>query len=234
MRNAFSTGRRLIQILVVLLGVYVLPMLRPGNVKQPPEERLRRALQSLGGAWVKAGQALAMRFDLLPRSYSMELLKLLNDNQMFDYETVRQIIHEDLGSNPEAIFASFDMRPLAAASIAQVHRATTLNGEELAIKVRRPRVREQFEADFRILNLLARLIGLFDNFSGASLRSFFYEFERWTREELDFNNEARNGHRLWLRAQGYPIQHVAKIYFELCTERVWRSNFLRGCPFWIC
>src|SRR5450631_3537495 len=174
MRNTISTGRRLIQIVVVLLRVYVLPTLRRGEIK-PAEERLRLALQSLGGAWVKAGQALALRFDLLPRSYSLELLKLLNHNQTFDYDTVRQIIFEEFGSYPEAIFASFDMRPLAAASIAQVHRATTLNGEELAIKVRRPRVREQFEADFRILNLLARLIGLFDSFSGASLRSFFYE-----------------------------------------------------------
>jgi ubiquinone biosynthesis protein len=231
MRNAFSIGRRLIQIVVVLLRVYVLPMLRPGKTRQPPEERFRRALQSLGGAWVKAGQALALRFDLLPRSYSTELLKLLNDNQTFDSETVRQIIYEELGSYPEAIFASFDMRPLAAASIAQVHRATTLNGEELAIKVRRPRVREQFEADFRLLNLLARLIGLFDNFSGASLRSFFHEFERWTREELDFNNEARNGHRLWLRAQGHSIQHSAKIYFEFCTERVLAVEFLDGMSF---
>jgi predicted unusual protein kinase regulating ubiquinone biosynthesis (AarF/ABC1/UbiB family) len=64
MRNAFSIGRRLIQIVVVLLRVYVLPMLRPGKTRQPPEERFRRALQSLGGAWVKAGQALALRFDL--------------------------------------------------------------------------------------------------------------------------------------------------------------------------
>jgi predicted unusual protein kinase regulating ubiquinone biosynthesis (AarF/ABC1/UbiB family) len=117
------------------------------------------------------------------------------------------------------------MRPLAAASIAQVHRATTLNGEELAIKVQRPRVREQFEADFRLLNLLARLIGLFDNFSGASLRSFFHEFERWTREELDFNNEARNGHRLWLRAQGHSTQHSKNI-FRVLPEEYWRWNFL--------
>jgi ubiquinone biosynthesis protein len=228
MRNAFSTGRRLIQIVLVLLRVYFLPILRPGKIKQPPEERLRCALQSLGGAWVKAGQALALRFDLLPRRYSMELLKLLNDNQTFDYETVRQIIYEELGSYPEAIFASFEVKPLAAASIAQVHRATTRNGDELAVKIRRPRVRERFEADFRILNLMARLIGLFDSFAGASLRSFFYEFERWTREELDFNNEARNGHRLWLRAQGYPVQHGAKIYFEFCTERVLAVEFLEG------
>src|ERR1700675_1583579 len=101
MRNAFSTGRRLIQIVVVLLGAYVLPMLRPGEIKQPPEERLRRALQSLGGAWVKGGNAIALRFDLFPRRYSMELLKLLNDDQTFDYKTVRQIIYEELGSYPE-------------------------------------------------------------------------------------------------------------------------------------
>ena len=101
MRNAFSAGRRLIQIVVVLLRVYVLPMLRPGETKQPPEERLRRVLQSLGGAWVKAGQALALRFDLLPRSYSMELLKLLNDNQAFDYETVRRSFMKSLEAIPK-------------------------------------------------------------------------------------------------------------------------------------
>jgi len=143
--------------------------------------RLRLFLEYLGGAWIKIGQALALRFDLLPGEYCAELLKLLNQTPTVPYDAIRKTILQELGSLPEELFASFNPVPHATASIAQVHIASTRDGEKLAIKVQRPRVREQFEADFRILHLIAYMVGLMDSLGGTALRSFAEEFERWSR-----------------------------------------------------
>ncbi len=177
---------------------------------------------------MKIGQALALRFDLLPDAYCAELLKLLSQTPPVPYEAIRQIILDELGSFPEQMFASFDPVPLATASIAQVHIATTHDGEKLAIKVRRPHVEEQFEADFRIFRLISYLVGLGDSLGGTALRSFSEEFERWSREELDFTTEAKNCHRLQVRAEGDPFQVIAKLRFEFCSRRVLATKVLAG------
>lgn len=190
--------------------------------------RLRLFLEYLGGAWIKIGQALALRFDLLPGEYCAELLKLLNQTPTVPYEAIRKTILQELGSLPEELFASFNPVPHATASIAQVHIASTRDGERLAIKVQRPRVREQFEADFRIFHLIAYLIGLMDSLGGSALRSFVEEFERWSREELDFTTEAKNCHRLHVRAEGDPIQVCSEVRFEFCTRRVLATRLLEG------
>jgi predicted unusual protein kinase regulating ubiquinone biosynthesis (AarF/ABC1/UbiB family) len=180
---------------------------------------------------MKIGQALALRFDLLPHEYCAELLKLLNRTPTVPYEAIRQTILRELGSFPEQIFASFDPVPHATASIAQVHIATTHDGEKLAIKVQRPQVQEQFEADFRIFRLTAYLVGLWDELGGTALRSFSEEFERWSREELDFTTEAKNCHRLQVRAEGDPIQVIAQVRFEFCSKRVLATRLLAGVSF---
>ena len=177
---------------------------------------------------MKIGQALALRFDLLPDEYCAELLKLLSQTPAVPYEAIRQTILGELGSFPEQIFASFDPVPLATASIAQVHIATTHDGEKLAIKVQRPYVQEQFEADFRIFRMISYLVGLWDALGGTALRSFSEEFERWSREELDFTTEAKNCHRLQVRAEGDPIQVIAKVRFEFCSRRVLATKLLAG------
>jgi predicted unusual protein kinase regulating ubiquinone biosynthesis (AarF/ABC1/UbiB family) len=226
--HVFLTARRLGQIISAVSRFYVLPKLRPGKVAVPPEVRLRLFLEHLGGAWIKIGQALALRFDLLPGEYCAELLKLLNRTPTVPYEAIRQIILRELGSFPEQIFASFDPLPYATASIAQVHIATTHDGEKLAIKVQRPRVQEQFEADFRILHLIAYLVGFLDALGGSALRSFAEEFERWSREELDFTTEAKNAFRIQVRSEHDPIQVCAEVRFEFCTKRVMATKLLAG------
>lgn len=205
-------------------------MLWPGKAPARPEVRLRLFLEHLGGAWIKVGQALSLRFDLLPGEYCNELLKLLSQTATVPYETIRQTIVRELGAFPEQLFASFDPVPLAAASIAQVHIATTHDGEKLAIKVQRPNVQEQFEADFRIIRMISHLAGFVDALGGAALRSFAEEFERWSREELDFATEARNTHRLMLRAEDDPIQVCAGVRFKFCSKRVLATELLEGIP----
>ena len=124
----FLGARRLGQIVSAVSRFYIRPKLWPGEVTVPPEVRLRLFLEDMGGAWMKIGQALALRFDLLPKEYCAELLKLLNQTPAVPYEAIRQVISRELGP-PEQLFASFDPVPLATASIAQVH----IVGRDLAM-----------------------------------------------------------------------------------------------------
>ena len=228
---AATVTLRVLRIGAAFVMFFVLPAVRLGRHKALPSHvRLRLFLQHLGGAWIKVGQALALRFDLLPREYCLELLKLLSENPAIDYALVRQVIEEDLGQPPEMLFASFEVSPLATASIAQVHAATTESGLSLAIKVQRPDALRLFEADFRVIRIAVGLIGIFDAFGGLSLRAFVDEFERYTREELDFVNEARNGYRLWLNSRGDPLQVCPTIHFEFCSKRVLAMQRLVGEP----
>ena len=224
----FLGARRLCQIVSAAFRFYIRPKFWPGKVAVPPEVRLRLLLEDLGGAWIKIGQALALRFDLLPNEYCTELLKLLNRTPTVPYEAIRQVILRELGSFPEQIFASFDPVPHATASIAQVHIATAHDGEKLAIKVQRPRVEQQFEADFRILRMISYLVGLMDSLGGTALRSFSEEFEKWSREELDFTTEARNSFRIQARSEHDPVQVCAEVRFEFCSRRVLATKLLKG------
>ncbi|MDN3279343.1 AarF/UbiB family protein [Frankia sp. RB7] len=226
--HVFLGARRLCQIVSAGWRFYIRPKFWPGKKAVPPEVRLRLFLEDLGGAWMKIGQALALRFDLLPKEYCAELLKLLNQTPTVPYEAIRQVILRELGSFPEQIFASFDPVPHATASIAQVHIATSYDGEKLAVKVQRPRVQEEFEADFRIFRMMSSLVGFVDSLGGTALRSFSEEFEKWSREELDFTTEARNSFRIQARSEHDPIQVCAEVRFEFCSRRVLATKLLNG------
>lgn len=223
-----SAAWRFCQIAAAILQHVILPYLHPAATRAPLPVRVRRVIEQIGGAWIKVGQALALRFDLLPREYCDEFLKLLGETATFPYEEARRIIHDQFGRFPEELFASFDREPFAAASIAQVHLATAGDGTRLAVKLKKPAVGRQFRADFRIMRLLATCLRFVNRPLGRSLRSFLDEFERWTTEELDFRNEARHGHRFALFARGDPRQVTARIRFEFTTSDVLTTEFIDG------
>ena len=129
---------RVWQVVVVLTRSFLVPAL-PFRRRQAPSGpvRMRSALEELGGAWIKLGQMLAMRFDLLPAAYCDELFKLLNEVKPFPYLQVSEIIRQELGDRPEMVFRSFVPEPFAAASIGQVHRAALHTGQHVAVKVQR-------------------------------------------------------------------------------------------------
>src|SRR5205823_11679224 len=116
-------------------------------------------LERLGGAWVKLGQVLALRFDLLPASFCYELFKLLNEIPPFPYSQVREIVKQELGQFPEEVFLTFEALPFASASIGQVHRATLHSGEQVAVKVQRPGIRQTMRTD---IDLMYALSGILD------------------------------------------------------------------------
>ncbi len=132
----------------------------PGADRRPGPVRMRLAFEQLGGAWVKLGQMLALRYDLLPVAYCDELFGLLNQVAPFGYDQISGIIRQELGAAPEVVFATFEPASFAAASIGQVHRAVLHNGDPVAVKVQRPRIRETLQADIDLMystDLAARL-----------------------------------------------------------------------------
>jgi predicted unusual protein kinase regulating ubiquinone biosynthesis (AarF/ABC1/UbiB family) len=127
-------ARRTWQVVCVLTRWFLVPAL-PLR-RRPVEsgaERTRAALEQLGGAWIKLGQMLALRFELLPAAYCEELLKLLNAVQPFPYSGVCDIVRQELGGQPDVVFQTFEPVPFASASIGQVHRATLRTGEHVAV-----------------------------------------------------------------------------------------------------
>jgi ubiquinone biosynthesis protein len=120
--------------------------------------RTRLALEALGPTFVKLGQILATRGDLLPPPWIVELEKLHSHAPTLDFEILRAAVEQALGQSPETAFASFDYQPLAAASMAQVHRATLQGGREVVLKVQRPGIRPRMEADLRSIAQLAGIV----------------------------------------------------------------------------
>jgi predicted unusual protein kinase regulating ubiquinone biosynthesis (AarF/ABC1/UbiB family) len=192
--------------------------------------QLRLAFEHLGGTWIKLGQMLAMRFDLLPAAYCQELFKLLNEVKPFPYEQVRDVIRKELGDDPALIFREFDPTPFAAASVGQVHRALLPSGRQVAVKVQRPDARQVFTADIKLMYALSGLLGRVGLFGATSGRQVIDEFARWTADELDFVVEARQAVRLRENATGDRLQRVPRVWGPFTTSRVLTLDLIEGIP----
>jgi ubiquinone biosynthesis protein len=210
------------------VGLPALPFRGPAKLGGPV--RMRLALEELGGAWIKLGQMLAMRFDLLPAAYSDELFKLLNQVKPFPYEQVRGIIVQELGQPPEIVFRSFETESFAAASIGQVHRAVLHSGEQVAVKVQRPGIRESLEADIDLMYAFARVLDWTHLFGATRSRTVIDEFARWTADELDYQVEARQAVLLYQHANGEPGERNAQVYRDYSTSRVLTAELIEGIP----
>jgi predicted unusual protein kinase regulating ubiquinone biosynthesis (AarF/ABC1/UbiB family) len=191
---------------------------------------MRLALESLGGAWLKLGQMLALRYDLLPAAYCDELFGLLNQVAPFPYDEVCRIVREELGDDPEAIFATFETQSFAAASIGQVHRATLQNGDRVAVKVQRPAIRQTLRADIDLMYGTSWLLDRVHLFGVGRSRDLVDEFARWTEDELDYMVEARQAVLLWEHAQGDRHERIARVYRDYTTSRVLTTELIEGVP----
>jgi len=221
---------RAAEIVAVLIRQLGWPALRKRQRPKPGPVELRLVLEELGGTWIKLGQALSMRFDLLPAVYCHELFKLLNEVKPFPWEDVRETIREDLGAEPGDIFAHFDPVPFAAASIGQVHRALLSNGQPVAVKVQRPDARRIFQSDIQLMYSLSGLFDLLGLFGFTPTRRLIDEFAGWVGSELDYRIEARNGERLYAMAKDDPLQRVPWIYPQHSSERVLTMELVDGVP----
>ncbi len=188
--------------------------------------RIRLALERLGTTYLKLGQFMAMRFDLLPRDLCDELQRLFENVPPLPLPIVQAVVEAELGAPLADLFSEFQPRPIGSASIAQVHEARNLRGERLAIKVQRPGIDGVFEADMRILGRLARAIDRLGWFPSLALNDMVAEFATFTRRELDFVTEGRTADRL--RAHATAEQVVPRIDWKMTTHRVLTMEFIDG------
>lgn len=194
-------------------------------------ERIRRTLEELGPTFVKLGQVLATRVDLFPPDWITEFGKLQDAAPAEPWTRIRAQLAEDLGAEPETVFAALDPAPVAAASLAQVHRARLADGREVVLKVRRPGIRPQVEAD---LNLLARLAELIEA-EAPELRRYrprevVREFTLSLRRELDFAAECRNAERIAANLASHADIVIPAIHWAWCGERLNVQDFVDGIP----
>jgi ubiquinone biosynthesis protein len=190
---------------------------------------LREMLDELGPTFVKFGQLLSTRPDVVPPDIIAELRGLQDDVRPFPYEDVQTTIEEELGQTVERLFTEFDSEPIAAASIGQVHRATLPNGRRVAVKVQRPNAPRQIEADLSLMYQAARLvkerIRALDFIDANELVD---EFARSIRQELDYRLEARNADAFHRDFAGHPHVAVPRVYWTYTRSRVLTLEYLDG------
>jgi ubiquinone biosynthesis protein len=204
----------------------------PELVDGTPSQRgqhLREMLDELGPTFVKFGQLLSMRPDVLPPDIIAELRSLQDDVRPFPYEDVERVVREELGQPIERLFTEFDREPLAAASIGQVHRAVLPNGRIVAVKVQRPGAPRQIEADLALLYQAARLVKeRVRALDFVDVRELVDEFARSIRQELDYRLEARNAETFRKNFAGHPHVRVPKVYWSYTRARVLTLEFVEG------
>lgn len=190
---------------------------------------LRSVLERLGPTFVKLGQVLSMRADLVGEPLSRELSKLQSDVAPFPYDEVRRIVMEAFGASPDALFKSFEEKPVAAGSLAQVHRAFLTDGTEVAVKIQRPEIEKIIRQDIHILYYLAGLAERFiPEWNIYQPTRIVKEFADWTLRELDFEAEGRHAERFRAIFRENPKIHIPEIYWEWTTRRVLTMSFSRG------
>ncbi len=197
------------------------------KVRLSGPERLRAALEELGGSFIKFGQMLALQPDILSLEYCNALFDLLDRITPFDDADVEQIFVEEVGKTPSEIFDSFDTQPIATASIGQVYVAY-VDGRKVAVKVQRPNVEVDFAGDIRLMATAITLI------KRLRVRMLYWlleptnEFLTWTREELDYRYEARYMERLRRNAGNNPRERVPEVFWPYTTRRTLVCEFFEG------
>jgi ubiquinone biosynthesis protein len=208
---------------------YLLPRRR--DTSAPLGERIRLALEELGPIFVKFGQAISTRRDLLPPDIADELAKLQDMVPPFPAEQAIAILNAAYGDPVEQVFQRFDVEPFAAASIAQVHTAQLPNGTEVIVKLLRPGVQEQIERDLDVLRMLA---GLADRYweHGKRLKPLevVAEYEQTIIDELDLMREAANTAQLKRNFAGSDMLYVPDIYWDYCRPEVMVQERIYGIP----
>ena len=201
------------------------------NKREPRGVRIRRTLEDLGPIYVKFGQTLSTRKDLLPEDIAEELVKLQDRVPPFSEEIARKIIEEQLGMTIKEAFADFDSKPLASASIAQVHTATLHNGEKVIVKVLRPNIEDKIYSDVALLHELARLAEKFW-MDARRLRAMdiVAEFEKTTIDELDLVREAANASAIRSNFKDSEMLYIPEIHWPLTRRKVMVMERIYGIP----
>jgi len=213
--------------------IVIANMILPWNWRKKSTEqrgiRIRQALEELGPIFIKLGQAISTRKDLLPEDISVELRKLQDDCPPFDEQHSIEIIEKGLKKTIEEVFASFEPIPMASASIAQVHAATLYDGSDVVVKVVRPEIKPIIEQDISIMRSLAELL---ETAVKSSKRlhpvEIVEEFKKTILDELDMMREASNATQLRRNFENSDLLYVPKIYWSHTNDRVMTMERIYG------
>ncbi|MGB5748068.1 MAG: AarF/ABC1/UbiB kinase family protein [Desulfobacterales bacterium] len=192
-------------------------------------QRLRMAFEELGPSYIKLGQILSTRPDLVPMEYIEELSKLQDKIPAFPFAQVRKVVSTEFGMPPEDLFDSLEKEPFASASIGQVHRAVLKDGEAVAVKFQRPGIQKIIEVDLEIMLHLATLAERhIEEFSFHRPVKIVEEFARTLEKEIDYQNEATNMERVARHFLDDPHVYIPKVFRETTTTRVLTTEFIEG------
>ena len=191
--------------------------------------KVRLLLQELGPTYVKMGQIVSSQASTIPPDWAEQLELLQSSVPPFPGDIARQIIIEELGQPPELLYASFEPQPFAAASTAQVHRATLNDGTPVVVKVQRPDIDTQMKADIGIMQNAARVFSSRSEYARSiDLEGMLEQFGKSVLEELDYTGEAYNAFRLAKNLETLPGVHIPEVYLELSTSKVLTMEFIHG------
>lgn len=198
-------------------------------VRMSSAQRVRRVLEELGPTFIKFGQIISTRSDLIPLEYARELQKLQDAVPAFDYAAVEEIVIRELGAAPEEIFERFDPEPLAAASIGQVHRAVLKGGDEVVVKMQRPGIEKVLETDLEIMLHLATLIEThIQEAEIAKPTTLVDVFAANLEKEIDYLLEIGNIERFARNFAGESSLYIPAVYRDFSTRRIMTMEFVDG------
>lgn len=219
--------------------VWRIPIVAPilgGQQARKNPERLCHLMEELGGAFIKFGQLFSMRSDILPPEYCTALGSLFDDVPPFPTEQARAIIEQELGQPIEALYKTFEDKPLGAASFGQVHQVTIRgtpdhpedDGRPAVVKICRPGSEETISVDGKLLMLLGYIVDALSVLGRIKLVPVFRDFVKWTHKEVNYLQEAKNADHLHELTHWNPRQRIPYIYWDKTTNRVLTMEFLEG------
>ncbi|MEE9445263.1 MAG: AarF/UbiB family protein, partial [Cocleimonas sp.] len=199
--------------------------------RAPKAERIRLALEDLGPVFVKFGQILSTRRDMLSDDLANELAQLQDNVPPFSGKEARVIIEKSLGKSIDELFKDFDETPLASASIAQVHTVTLHDGKDAIVKVVRPGIEKTIRHDIDLMHLIAKMVSKVSD-TGRRLRpvEVVEDYEKVIFDELDLGREAANASQLRRNHEGSPDLYVPEVYWDYCTPEVMVMERIYGIP----
>lgn len=192
--------------------------------------RLRKWLTRKGPLFIKLGQLLALRPDILPQEYCDELIKLLDQVNFFPWHEAKDILSQELDCDPDEIFSYIQSRPIGAGSIAQVHLARLHSGEEVTIKIQRPDIESHVAKNLKHVRLLLKLLSMGPLKLAISSNELIDEISAWLKQELDFGIELNNLTRLYSLGKDSQLQTFPKPYPQWSRRRVLVAEHLEGVP----